>query len=460
MNAILTASSFIFPLITFPYVSRVLLPVGMGKITFITSITAYFSMAAMLGIPTYGIRACSRVRDNASELSKTVHEIFFINIAMTVLVYAVFFICLSAIPQFRQEKVLYIICGSSILFNLLGMEWLYKALEEFQYITIRSILFKFLSVILMLALVHNRKDYVIYGAITVFANVGSNIINFYNVKKYVKIGYIGPYNYSRHLKPIFTFFALTVTTTIYTNMDIVMLGFMKGDLEVGYYNSAIKIKAILVTLVTSLSTVLLPRVSYYVERKLKNEIMVLTGKALQFVILLSLPLCIYFSIMAKKSILFLSGTAYLGSVQPMQIIMPTIIFIGITNIIGIQLLVPLGKEHLVLYSTCIGALIDIILNALFIPRLAASGAAIGTLIAEFVVLIIQLFFVRNDFIHVMKNLQLYKILFSLLIASFSMIFIRNLSTGSIFTDLLFTSVIFFGIYIFFIVLIFRYKFNP
>lgn len=459
MNAVLTASSFIFPIITFPYVSRVLLPVGMGKITFITSITAYFSMAAMLGIPTYGIRACSRVRDNTTELSKTVHEIFFINLIMTIFVYAVFFICLIAIPQFRQENVLYIICGSSILFNLLGIEWLYKALEEYQYITVRSILFKFLSVILMLALIRNQKDYVIYGAITVFANVGSNIINFFNVRKYIKFGYIGPYNYARHLKPIFTFFALTVTTTIYTNMDIIMLGFMKGDLEVGYYSSAIKIKAILVTLVTSLSTVLLPRVSYYVEKKLKNEIMDLTGKALQFVILISLPLCIYFLIMAEKSILFLSGAAFLGSVQPMQIIMPTIIFIGITNIIGIQLLVPLGKEHLVLYSTCIGALVDIVLNALFIPRLAASGAAIGTLVAEFVVLIIQLFFIRNDFIHVMKKLQLYKILISLLAASFSMLLIRNINTGLIFTDLLFTSVIFFGIYAFFIALIFHYKFS-
>ncbi len=457
MNAVLTASSFIFPLITFPYVSRILLPVGMGKITFTTSIAAYFSMAAMLGIPTYGIRACSRVRDNSIELSRTVHEIFFINFIMTVFVYTIFFICLFEIPQFKQEKFLYIICSSSILFNLLGMEWLYKALEEYQYITTRSILFKFLSVVLMFALVHNQKDYVIYGAITIFASVGSNIVNFINVRKYIKFGYIGSYNFRQHLKPIFTFFALTVTTTIYTNMDIIMLGFMKGNLEVGYYNSAIKIKAILVTLVTSLSTVLLPRVSYYVEKNLKNEIMVLTEKALKFVILISLPLCVYFSFMAEKSILLLSGTAFLGSVQPMQIIMPTIIFIGLTNIIGIQLLVPHGKEHLVLYSTCVGAFVDIVLNALLIPKLGVSGAAIGTLIAEFVVLMIQLFFIRNDFSQVSKNLQLYKILFSSLAASSIMIFIRNINTGSIFIDLLLTSSVFFGVYILFIALILHYK---
>lgn len=458
MNAILTASSFIFPLITFPYVSRVLLPAGTGKVAFATSIISYFSMVAMLGIPTYGIRACSQVRDDRKKLSKIVHEIFIINSVMTVLVYVTFLICIIIVPQFRQEKNLYLICGSTILFNLFGMEWLYKALEEYQYITIRSVTFKLLSVILMFLLVQKQDDYIFYGAITVLAGVGSNIINFINVKKYITIKYVGPYNYLNHLKPIFTFFALSVATTIYTNLDIVMLGFIKGDLEVGYYNSAIKVKVILTTVVTSLSTVLLPRISYYAEKELKEEYMSLTAKAFNFVFLTSLPLCIYFTVMAKESILFLSGYAFLNSVKPMQIIMPTIIFIGLTNIIGIQLLVPLGKEKQVLYSTSLGALINSIFNTLLIPRLASTGAAIGTLVAELTVLIFQVILIHDNLKYLIKNLQITKIACSLLIAYLCLIYVKNISTGMIFTNLLLTAIVFFGIYGLSLIVIFRYKF--
>lgn len=459
MNAILTASSFIFPLITFPYISRILLPEGTGKVAFVTSIISYFSMIAMLGIPTYGIRACAQVRDNREKLSKIVHEIFFINFFMTIIVYGLFFVFLFFLPQFRQEKVLYLICSSTILFNLLGMEWLYKALEEYRYITVRSVIFKFLSVLLMFLLVHEQSDYKIYSAITVLAGVGSNIINFINARKYIAFKYSGPYNYTRHLKPIFTFFTLSITTTVYTNLDITMLGFMQSELSVGYYNSAVKIKNILTALVTSLSSVLLPRSAYYVEKNLKNEFMSLANKALRFVTLISFPLCIYFISMAKESILFLSGTAFTGSIRPMQFIMPTIIFIGFTNIIGIQLLVPLGKEKLVLYSTFMGSIIDTIANALLIPRLAASGAALGTLIAEFTVLIMQLLFIRNFIKDLVKNMQLYKILLSLLFSSLSLAVIKIVSTGILFTDLVITATVFFGIYFLCITKIFHYNFN-
>ena len=459
MNFILTASAFIFPLITFPYVSRILLPIGTGKVAFITSAISYFTMISMLGIPTYGIRACAQVRDNKLELSRIVHEIFFINLIMTILVYSIFFLCLFTVPQFRQEKDLYLICGSTMFFNLLGMEWLYKALEEYRYITIRSISFKFISVLLMFLLIHKQEDYIYYGAITVLAGVGSNIINFINVKRYIIIGFIGPYNFRRHLTPIFTFFILTIAATIYTNLDIVMLGFMKSSLDVGYYNSSVKIKNILTSLVTSLSTVLLPRISYYVEKNQKNKYMNLAAKAFQFTIIIALPLCIYFSVMAKESILFLSGEAFLESVKPMQIMMPTILFIGLTNIMGIQLLVPLGKERLVVYSTCVGALIDVILNILLIPQLSSSGAAIGTLAAEFFVLMIQVYFIRKHINELIRNIQLNKIIISIIFSSFFLILTKDIETGILLIDLIITAISFFGIYGLFLIFILHYQFN-
>ena len=154
MNAILTMSSFIFPLITFPYVSRILLPVGTGKVSFATSVVSYFSMFAQLGIPTYGIRACAKVRDNHEELTCTVQELFIINAVMSTLAYAVFFIALFTVPRLNQDKELFLIVSLTIFFNVIGMEWLYKALEQYTYITVRSIIFKFIALIAMFLLIH------------------------------------------------------------------------------------------------------------------------------------------------------------------------------------------------------------------------------------------------------------------------------------------------------------------
>ena len=149
MNAILTMSQFVFPLITFPYVSRILLPIGTGKVSFATSIVSYFTLFAQLGIPTYGIRACAKVRDNREELSKMVQELFIINLMMSALAYVVYFAAIYYVPRFRQDKDLFLIVGLTIFFNAIGMEWLYKALEQYTYITVRSIIFKFIAIVAM-----------------------------------------------------------------------------------------------------------------------------------------------------------------------------------------------------------------------------------------------------------------------------------------------------------------------
>ncbi len=429
MNAILTASSFLFPIITFPYVSRILLPEGNGRIAFVTSSISYFSMAASLGIPTYGIRICAQVRDDKDQLSRTVQEIFIINAIMTALIYACFFAAIHMIEEFRVEKTLFLICGSTMFFNLIGIEWLYKALEQYHYITIRSILFKLISIVFMFLLVHSPEDYIIYGGITVLAGVGSNILNFINVRHYISLTACPPYRLSRHLKPIFVFFALSVATTIYTNLDVVMLQFISGSREVGYYNAAVKIKVILTSFVTSLGAVLLPRISYYVENHQSEQYQNLIRKAFDFVFLSAAPLCIFFVVMAKESILFLSGEAYLNSVMPMRVIMPTVLFIGLTNIIGIQLLVPLGEEKLVFFSTCFGALVDIVLNVYCIPRYASTGAAIGTLAAELVVLGAQVWFIRSRLKILGTGLQIHKIFASLVPAVLALFWVHRRFKG-------------------------------
>ena len=445
MNAILTMSQFIFPLITFPYVSRILLAEGTGKVSFATSIISYFAMFAQLGIPTYGIRACAQVRNDKKKLSKTAQEIFIINIIMSILAYIVFFIAVCNVPRLKDEKTLLIIVSATIFFNAIGMEWLYKALEQYTYITIRSVIFKFIALIAMFLLIHQQSDYIIYGAISIFASSASNIFNFFNVHKYISLRPVGEYNFKQHLKAVSVFFALSCAATIYVNLDTVMLGFMKTNVDVGYYNAAVKIKTILVSIVTSLGTVLLPRASYYVEHGLKEDFYRITKKAINFVFLVATPLMLYFMFFAKEGIFFLSGNTYGGAIVPMQIIMPTLFFIGLTNIMGMQILVPLGKENIVLYSEIVGAVVDLAINYILIPKYASAGAAIGTLVAEIAVWIVQYIYLRKQIKDAYKNVRYGILILELFLGSIASLWVKKVFSGS-FIVLLNSAILFFGVY--------------
>lgn len=445
MNSVLTMSSFLFPLITFPYVSRVLLPTGTGKVSFATSVITYFTMLAHLGIPMYGIRSCAKIRDNREELTRTVHELLFINMIMTAVSYLLLILALVFVPRLQEEKILYIIISLSILLSSIGVEWLYKALEQYTYITIRSLLFKLIALIATFLLIHKEEDYVLYGAITIFASSASSIMNLINAHKYIGFRPVGNYNIRKHIKPVMVFFAMACATTIYTHLDVVMLGFMATDADVGYYNAAVKIKTILVSVVTSLGAVLLPRASYYVECGNMDEFRRITRKALEFVTLIAIPLFLFFILYAKEGIMLLSGSAFEGSVVPMQVIMPTLLLIGITNITGIQVLVPTGREKIVLYSEIAGAVTDVILNALLIPELKATGAAIGTLFAELVVLLVQFYSMRDQIKDMTDRIRLSVMVFGVILGTIASLWVKMLSLGT-FLTIMISACLFFGIY--------------
>lgn len=445
MNAILTMSSFIFPLITFPYVSRILLPEGTGKVSFATSLVSYFLMIAQLGIPTYGVRACAKVRDNKEELTRTAQELLIINLVMSAISYVALFLAVVFVPKLQAERMLYLVVSLTIIFNAIGMEWLYKALEQYTYITVRSIIFKFVAVIAMFMLVHTQDDYVAYGAVTILAASASNILNFFHAHKYISLKPVGGYDFRRHLKAVAIFFAMACASTIYTHMDTVMLGFLATDTDVGYYNAAVRIKGILVSIVTSLGAVLLPRASYYVEHGLMDEFRRISKKAINFVFLAASPLLVYFILFARQGIYFLSGAAYEGSVLPMQIIMPTLLFIGLTNIMGIQVLVPMGREKVVLYSEIVGAVVDVICNLILIPKYAAAGAAVSNLVAEAAVLLVQFAALKEEILPAFRTVQYWKISLGLLAGTVASFWAAGLALNN-FGVLVVSAVMFFAAY--------------
>ena len=446
MNAILTMSSFIFPLISYPYVSRILLPEGTGKVSFATSLIAYFIMFAQLGIPTYGVRACSRVRDDRQALTRTAQELLIINLIMTALSYTALFLALLFVPRLRAERTLYLLVSLSMIFNTIGMEWLYKALEQYTYITVRSIVFKIVALIAMFVLIHSREDYVIYGGITILASSASGICNFVHARRFISLRPVGGYRFRPHLKAVAVFFAMACASTVYTNLDTVMLGFMTSDETVGYYNAAVRIKSILVSIVTSLGAVLLPRASYYVERGEMDRFRQITRKALNFVFLAAVPMMIYFMVFARQGIFLLSGENYAGAVRPMQWIMPTLLFIGLSNVLGIQILVPLNRERVVLWSIIAGAAVDVVLNVALIPQYGASGAAAATSVAELVVLAVQFFVLGKEATGAFAAVSFGKLLPALVVGIAAASWVLLMQWGS-FVTLLLSGILFFGSYL-------------
>ena len=453
MNFILTAANFIFPIVTFPYVSRILLAEGTGKVAFAASIASYFSMIAALGIPTYGIRACARIRDDKDKLNKTVQELLIIHMSATSLALMFYFISVFIVPELYKEKTLMLINSLSIILNVFGVNWLYQALEQYSYITYRSIFFKIISIILMFFFIHQKSDYIIYGGIAIFANAGSNILNFIRLRKLINFKKVESYSFLVHIRPILVFFAQSVAITVYTNLDTVMLGFMQSDIEVGYYNAAIKIKTILLSLVTSLGTVLLPRLSYCIQKNDKIQFQTLISKSIRFVFIIALPLTIFFILFAKETLIVLSGRDFIGATLAMQIITPTILLIGLSNITGIQILTPSGKEKIVVYSVTFGAILDLIVNYICIPRLGAAGASLGTLIAEFSVLAVQIMYTSKQLHEVKCGFKIFKIIISCLFASILVLFINLFTDFTVFFSLFVYAILFFGSYVICLILL-------
>lgn len=422
MNMILTVSSILFPLISFPYVARVLNPDGIGRVSFAFSIITYFTMVAQLGIPTYGIREIAKLRDDKQKMSIFAKEILTINLITCIIVYLLLFISIFAISRLWQEKELLIIMSCSVLLNSIGLEWLYKGLEEYSYITKRSILFKFIAFVLMFLLIKQSDDYLIYGFLTVFASVGSNICNLIKAKKYIQIGNVKVESLKRHIKPIVIFFLLSIATTIYTNLDNVMLGFISGNQEVGYYVAATKIKAALVSVIAALPIVLLPRASYYVGEKMMTEFERLASKAMNLTILMAFPLALYFAEFSKDYTFLLSGEAFYPSIVVLASLMPTVLFIGITNVYGMQILIPTDHERVVFYSVLSGAICDFVLNIVLIPQYGALGAAMANCIAEAVVLFSQFIYKPRAFVKCFREVPFFKMfiagLFSFAISFF------------------------------------------
>ena len=449
MNFILTVSNFLFPLIIFPYVSRVLLPEGTGKVAFAFSIVSYFTLLASFGVATYGIRAIAQVRDDKDRLSKTMHELLFINIISMIIVYIALAIAILVVPKFAMEKELFGVTSLFILFTIIGIEWLYKGLEKF----------KIASLFLVFLFVKEKSDYIIFAFISIFAIVGSSVLNLINSRKLINYTLYSEYEFKKHLKPMFVLFLTSMAIAIYTSLDEGLLGLLSAPEQVGYYNAAVRVKGILFTLITSLGVVLLPRLSYYVENHMETEFHEALAKSTNFIIVIAASVVIFFTLFAKETILILAGENYVASIIPLQIVVWALILSAITNILGIQILLPLKKDKQLLFSVLCAATVDVIANFLLVPKLAAVGTALSVIAAELSVLIVQIIILRQYIKVLFSGLQLYKIIIALLIAIACALFVKDVivNTSTLIIFLCSSSVFFLAYFI--ILLLLKEKFT-
>lgn len=448
MNIILRISQYIFPLITIPYITRTLGAAANGKVSFAVSMISYFAMFAQLGIPSYGIRECAKCRDDKDELTKTVQELLVINAVSTALTYIALFIALETVPRLREDTTLFLILSVSMLLNTVGMDWLYQAIEQYQYITARNIAFKVISIALMFLLVHHPEDYVKYGFLTLVGNYGSNILNLWNSRKILLHKcYRGEYTFARHLKPVMIFFSQSVAVSIYTNLDTVMLGFLSTDTEVAFYALGTKVRMVVASTVSAIGPVLLPRVTHCLAHAEYDKVRGYLKKGFHFVILSAVPFTVFFCVTASQVIWILGGAEYAPAALCMQIVNLTVIPLGVGTIAISLVLVPTNREIYVMYATIAGAVTDFVLNWLFIPSYGAAGAAFATVITEIAVAAIQVCFGWKMIRKVFFKVPYLKLAVSNILAAVVLWFVAHfLSEINAIIYLVIAAIIYFGFY--------------
>lgn len=393
-NILLQVSKVIFPLITAPYVARVLEPEGVGLFNFANTYANYFALFAALGVPFYGIREIAKVRDDIESQTKFVSEIISLLLVTTILCVAIYLGTLLLIPQLNENFLIFILSALCLYITPFRIDWYFQGKEEFGYITMRSLVIKVVSIACLFIFVHEKSDLINY----VIINAACTTINeLWNYIKLYKTG-VHPYltlDFKKHLKPLLVLFSSSVAISIYTILDTLMLGFMTDYNQVGYYNSATNISKSILPIATSLAAVVMPRMSYYTKTENWEEIKRLLKKSLDVVSFLCFPLMMGVIVIAPTFVPLFFGDKFVNAILPLQVVIGVVTAIGFNNLLGIQVLIGLGKDKLFLNAVLVGTFSNFFLNLLLIPYIGAVGAAIASVTAETLILFYEVYLVRK-----------------------------------------------------------------
>lgn len=393
-SSILTTANYIFPLLTYPYVSRVLGVANIGACNFADSIINYYILFSMLGTVTLGIREIAKAKEDRKKLDETFSKLFSINTVTTGISLAVLVISIFAVPELRENQELMWIGALKLISNYLVIDWLYKGLEEFKYITQRTIAVKMLYVVAVFLFIKSPEDTVLYYLLLTLMITGNALINILHSRKYVSFRFslksAGPF-----ARSIMVLGVYALLTSMYTTFNVAFLGFTSGDVEVGYYVTSNKIHKIILSLFTAVTGVMLPRMSSILASRKYGEFKSLLKKSLILLLALFIPAATLMAVFAPFIIRLIAGPGYEGAILPLQIISPLLVIIGIEQIIIIQGLMPLGKDKAVLINSVAGAATGLALNIILVPKYGAVGSSIAWFASECAVLTSAVIFFRK-----------------------------------------------------------------
>lgn len=392
-NTVYNILVLIIPLITAPYLARVIQVDGVGISSYSYSIAQYFVLFAILGLSNYGNRSIAKVRDNTEKLNKTFSEIYSMQIitSLTMITFYGLFLLLT-----KEYKIIFLIQSLYVISSLFDISWLFFGVEKFKTTVLRNAIIKVLSTIAIFAFVKNKNDTNIYILINALSMLASQFMLWIMARKIVKFIKPNKKDILKHFAPNLKLFIPVLAISLYNIMDKVMLGIMINKNEVGYYENAEKIIQIPITIISALGTVMLPRITNLSVKGENNKIKNYIYKSIKTIMFISIPISAGLIIVGRNfCVLYFGKNFYLTGLL-IEFLSCIIIFKSWANVIRTQYLIPKEKDKIYITSVCIGAVINLIINILLIPRLKSIGACIGTILAEFTVMFYQTISVRRE----------------------------------------------------------------
>lgn len=396
LNGIKQCCSIFFPLITFPYISRVLGSDGYGKYSFSYSITNYFILLAALGIYTYAIREGAKIRDNPKVINQFCSQVFSINVWSATISLLLLIAMVLFLPKFSGYKTYIFIQSTAILMAVIGTDWVNGIFEDYFYITVRYIAVQCICLLAMFIFVRRQGDVIPYCIISVLATNGGNLINVFYVRKYVKVRFTFNMDLKRHLLPLLILFVNSIAITIYVNSDITMLGFFESDAKVGIYSFASKIYNLLKQLINAVIVVSVPRIAYIGKNK-PEEYKLFINKIFSALNIILLPVIVGMFCMSNSMILLAGGEQYISGNNSLKILSVATLFAIYASLFTNCVLIVNRQEKYCLEATTVSAIVNVAMNLVLMPWFGMIGAAITTVLAEIVNCVMQIHFSKTFF---------------------------------------------------------------
>lgn len=398
-NLFLSLSNILFPIIIFPYVSRVLGPEGIGKVQFVSSFVQYFILIAALGIPVYGIREVSKLSNDVIGLKKIFTTLLSFNIITSISLFMIYTIIIVCVPSLYADFNFYLIAGISLLLSFSSIDWFFSGIQKFKLIALRSFFVKIVFLVVLFLAVRNREDTLPYLFVVIGASLLNNVYNIFSARHFFDLNLINRADFRVHLKPLLFIFSSVVIASVYSALDTILLGFIKGFKDVGLYSASSRLVKVGIPILTALSTVLLPQLTQSFRDKDNERIQKLLNRGLSYVLLLGIPISVGLIALSSDIIVFFSGNEFLEASLTLKIMAPVALIIGVSTVWVVLILSPNSKDKEGVFSVAAGLIISVILNFLLIPKYGHVGAAISNLFSEFTVMCFFMYFASKVFMY-------------------------------------------------------------